>query len=111
MLLQAESERTRKALHKAEHDVERLRRALDRSEEQHRSAETRAAAATQSLQVCCCPVTPSSACEGHGRLHLPLDLAWSAPVNGPGSVCCWQQALLRSTFLAPLSSFKNHLVA
>eukprot|EP00891_Asterochloris_glomerata_P005567 jgi/Astpho2/5567/Aster-02825 len=50
-LLQAESERTRKSLHKAEHDVERLRRALDRSEEQHRSAETRAAAATQSLQA------------------------------------------------------------
>ena len=61
-LLQAESERTRKALHKAEHDVERLRRALDRSEEQHRSAESRAAAATQSLQVCCCPVPLSSAC-------------------------------------------------
>ena len=50
-LLQAEWERSRKELDKGRHDVERLRRALDRSDVEKRDQQHKATAVTQALQV------------------------------------------------------------
>ena len=49
--IQAEWERSRKELDKARHDVERLRRALDRSDVEKRDQQHKATAVTQALQV------------------------------------------------------------
>ncbi len=50
-LIQAEWERSRKELDKARHDVERLRRAVDRSDVEKRDQQHKAAAVKQALQV------------------------------------------------------------
>jgi len=50
-LIQAEWERSRKELDKGRHDVERLRRALDRSDVEKRDQQHKATAVTQALQV------------------------------------------------------------
>lgn len=51
--MQSEWERCRKDLDKARHDVERLRRALERSDAEKRDQQQKAAAARQALQVPC----------------------------------------------------------
>ena len=50
-MIQAEWERSRKELDKARHDVERLRRALDRSDVEKRDQQHKATAVNQALQV------------------------------------------------------------
>lgn len=50
-LIQAEWERSRKELDKARHDVERLRRAVDRSDVEKRDQQHKATAVKQALQV------------------------------------------------------------
>ena len=49
--LQAEWEHSRKELEKARHDVERLRKALNRSDAEKRDQQQKASAARQALQV------------------------------------------------------------
>ena len=48
---QADWERSRKQLDKAKHDVERLRRALNRSDAEKREQQQKVAATRQALQV------------------------------------------------------------
>lgn len=50
---QADWERSRKELDKAKHDVERLRRALDRSDVEKRDQQQKGLATRQALQVYC----------------------------------------------------------
>ena len=50
---QADWERSRKELEKARHDVERLRRALDKAAVERRDQQHKIAATQQALQVCC----------------------------------------------------------
>jgi len=50
-LIQAEWERSRKELDKARHDVERLRRAVDRSDVEKRDQQHKGTAVKQALQV------------------------------------------------------------
>lgn len=54
--MQAQWEQGRKDLDKARHDVERLRRALDRSDAEKRDQQHKASAARQALQVCHLPL-------------------------------------------------------
>lgn len=51
VLCQADWERSRKELDKARHDVERLRRALDRSDVEKRDQQQKGAATRQALEV------------------------------------------------------------
>lgn len=56
MAMQAQWEQSRKELDKARHDVDRLRRALDRSDAEKKDQHHKAAAARQALQVPALPV-------------------------------------------------------
>ena len=79
MLLQADWERSRKELVKARHDVDRLRRAVDRSDVEKRDHLHQVTAVKQALQVSfngdvrmlCCLLESQQACSGwHRRLGV-----------------------------------------
>lgn len=51
-ILQVEHEKLKKQLDKAHHDVERLRRALDRAESEKHEQQDKAASAVKTAEVC-----------------------------------------------------------
>ena len=74
---QADGERSRKELDKARHDVERLRRALDKAAVEKRDQQQKVAATQQALQVWVFP-GDSNADELRQKKELVL---WDAPCN------------------------------
>ena len=74
---QADGERSRKELDKARHDVERLRRALDKAAVEKRDQQQKVAATQQALQVWVFP-GDSNADELRQKKEIVL---WDAPCN------------------------------